>query len=84
MRAKATRPDLSLRRISELRRESRRIAGGVVLMEIATDYSVNSLAVKESTQTLRFGQSSTANILGCRGDITRLDQESLKDVAAAF
>jgi hypothetical protein len=38
---------------------------GVVLMEITTDYSVNSkllsnLVAKESAQTLQFGQSSPA------------------------
>jgi hypothetical protein len=53
-------------------------------MEIIADYPVNSkllssLVAKESTETLRFGQSSTVTSFSCKGDITRLSRESLED-----
>ena len=63
MRGKAIRHVLNLRRAFQNCGE-RVAAPGVVLMEIIADYPVNSkllsgLVAKESTETLRFGQSST-------------------------
>jgi hypothetical protein len=71
MRGRAIRHGLSLRRAFQNCGE--RVVGrrGVVLMEIITDHPVNSkllssLVAKGSTETLRFGQSSTATSSAAR------------------
>jgi hypothetical protein len=86
MRGKAIRRVLSLRRAFQNWGE--RVVGrrGAVLMDIITDYPVNSklpcsLVAKESTSTLQLGQSSTATPSVAKEDITGLSQESLEDAS---